>query len=151
MILDTNLLMCNKLNAFAAAGTALVGDVIPLGAITTNKNPIRGTWPLYLVLTVTTAFVGATATIDIQLATGTVAAIPTNGTATGIWRTQPQAVATMTLNRRWIATLPWDPDPDAFMGILVTTAVATTTAGAITAEITAFAPQDYVAPFDAVN
>ena len=151
MILDTSLLMCNATAAFAAAGTALVGNQIQFGTLATMKNPLRGSQDLFLVLTITTAFVGATATIDVQLASDDTAAIATNGTATGHWRTQPQAVATMTAGRRWIVPMPWDPDPEAFLGILVTTATATTTAGAITAELMIGAPQDWVALPDAVN
>lgn len=150
MILDKNLLMAEALAVSGAAGTALKGDVIDLGA--GQRNVFRGTNDLYLVLTVTTAFASAgAATVNFQLASDAQAAIATDGSATVNWQSGALAYTTLTAGRRFIIPLPNDPDPERYLGLLVVTGAATTTAGSVTAELTAWPPADYIAHADAVN
>lgn len=150
MILDLSTSFARSLAVNAAAGTALVGDQVDLGA--GLRNPFRGVQPMYLVLTVNTTFTsGGAATVNIKLSSDASAAIATDGSATDLWQTGVLGFATLVAGRRWIIPVPQDPDPERFVGILVVTAAATTTAGAITAELTAFPPSDWVAYSDAVN
>lgn len=150
MILDKNLLMAEALAVSAAAGTALKGDVIDLGA--GERNAFRGLPALYLILTVTTTFTsGGAATVEFQLASDAAAAIATDGSATVNWRSGALVYSTLTAGRRFIIPLPNDPNPERYVGLLVVTGAATTTAGSVTAEITAFPPADWLAHADAVN
>jgi hypothetical protein len=150
MILDESLSICKATAVSAAAGTALVGNQIDLGV--GERNPLRGVQPLYLVLTIDVAFTsGGAATVNFQLVSDAQVGILTDGTATVHYQTGAIALAGLTLRRRWIVPLPWSPDTERFLGLLVVTAAATTTAGSITAEITAFPPSNYAPYPDAVN
>jgi len=81
MIMDELLEFCDATSVAAAAGTALVGDVIDLGA---TPQDLGDGEPMYLVITVDTSIItgGAAGTIKFQLASDAQAAIATNGTAT---------------------------------------------------------------------
>ena len=79
MILDELLEFCDATAVNATTGTALVGDVIDLGA-TPQDFGMAG---MFLNIQVTTAFTTATtASVTFTLASDAAAAIATNGTAT---------------------------------------------------------------------
>ena len=148
MIMDERSEFCDGEDVSAAAGTALVGDVMDLSA--NAVNPGRSS-NLYLVVQVETAFAsGGSATVQFELASDAAAAIATDGSATTHAQTEAIAIATLVKGYRWIIQLPQGVDYERYLGILVTTATATTTAGAISAFLT-HDPQNYHAYPDAVN
>ena len=108
--------------------------------------------PLYLVVQVTTAVAsGGSATANIQLASDAAAAIATDGSATVHWQTGVLAKTVLAAGKTFIVPLPWeDPDYERYLGIIVTTATATTTAGAVNAFLTS-APSAWKAMPDATN
>ena len=134
MIMDKNTTFCDALAVDSAAGTTLEGDVIDLGAA--SLNPGAGQ-PLYLVIQVTTAFTsGGSATVAFVLASDAQAAIATNGAATEHYLTEAIPVASLVVGYKRIIALPQGVDYERYLGVLVTTAAATTTAGSISAFLT---------------
>jgi len=138
MIMDERSEFCDKLSVAAAAGTALVGDVMDLGA--NVKNIGRGT-QLYLVVTVTTTFTsGGAATVNIQLCSDSTADLNTSPTVH--WETGAVGFATLTARtvsahaKRFIVALPQGLPYERYLGIKVVTAAAITTAGSISAFLT---------------
>lgn len=143
MILDERTEFCDATSVAASAGTALVGDVIDLGAADID---VGNGQPLYLVLKCATSIItgGAAGTIKFQLASDAQAAIATDGSATvhfdtGTFVTDGDdaneldagaTIAVIALPRSSVATY------ERYLGILVTTATTTTTAGAIDAFLT---------------
>lgn len=134
MILDTNLTFCEAEAAFGTAATRLEGDVADLNA----AGAFLGPQHLFLVIQITTTFASAgAATVQFQLASDAAAAIATNGTATVHAATQAFVFSTLTAGTRIILPLPGGfPDAERYLGILVVTAGATTTAGAFSAFLT---------------
>ena len=80
MIMDELLEFADAESVAAAAGTALIGDVIDLGA---NGEQLGDGEELYLVIQCATTIItgGAAGTIKFQLASDAAAAIATNGSA----------------------------------------------------------------------
>ena len=74
MILDKNLEFCDATSVAAAAGSALVGNVINLD----NAGRRLTSEMLYLCVQVTTAFVGSGATAQFKLMSDDAAAINTS-------------------------------------------------------------------------
>ena len=148
MILDERAEFCDATSIAASAGTALVGDVMDL---TTARDMGNG-HSLYLVVQLTTAVAsGGSATVNIQLASDAAAAIATDGSATVHWQTGALAKTVFTAGKQFVVPLPWEnPDYEQFLGIIVTTATATTTAGAVNAFLTG-APSAWKALPDATN
>lgn len=147
-ILDENTEFCDAVDVSAAAGTALVGDVIDLGA--SGVNPGRGE-PLYLVINVANTFTsGGSATVQFVLASDAQAAIATDGTATQHFLTEVFGYADLVAGTQIIVPLPSGRLYERYLGILTTTATATTTAGAIDAFLT-HTPDNWYAYPDAVN
>lgn len=148
MILDKNLTFANKLSVAAAAGSALVGDVIDLGAV--NRKIGSGA-PLHLGLIVTTAFAsGGAATVQFRLMSGAAAAI-VPASDNNHYTSQVFPYAQLTLGKRIIVELPAGiPDYSRYLGLVVATATATTTAGSISAFLTD-TPHDWYATADADN
>ena len=147
-ILDERAEFCDATSIAASAGTALVGDVMDLSVARDMGNG----QPLYLVVQVTTAVAsGGSATANIQLASDAAAAIATDGSATVHWQTGVLAKTVLAAGKTFIVPLPWeDPDYERYLGIIVTTATATTTAGAVNAFLTS-APSAWKAMPDATN
>jgi hypothetical protein len=81
MIMDERLEFADAASVAAAAGTALIGDVIDLGSV---HRDIGAGQPLYLVITTDTEIItaGAAGTIKFQLVSDAQAAIATDGSAT---------------------------------------------------------------------
>lgn len=134
MIIDTSLQFCNA-TALSTAGTglALVGNVIDL----TTARDIAAGRPLYLVISVTQAATSAGApTIQLQLASDSIAAIHTDGSANQHWESETVLKAAFIPGLQFIVPLPLEfPNYGEFLGILQNIGVAALTAGAITAEL----------------
>jgi hypothetical protein len=105
-------------------------DVIDLGAAPTLQNLGNGQ-PVYLVLTVDTAFVGATATIQFQLATDSTANLATS--RTNHIDTGAIAVATWAAGFTLCIPLPVSDTYERYMGLWMTVATANVTAGKLNA------------------
>lgn len=115
----------------ATAGTALVGDVIDLQF----ARDIGNGKPLYLNVIFTVAVAsGGAATVNIILASDAQAAIATDGSATVHWQTGAASIANSAKGKTYSVALPLEGNAyERYLGILVTTATATTTAGSIIA------------------
>lgn len=132
MILDELTEFADNLDISATAGTALLGDIIDL----TIGRDIGQGQPVYLVIQVTVAFVGATATVDFRLRSDSIEAINAT-TSTAHLSTGPIPIATLVIGYR--AVIPIPPQGDAYeryLGLQAVTATATTTAGSINAFLT---------------
>lgn len=146
MILDEKLEFADNLSVAASAGSALVGDVINLDVANRRLTPEM----LFLVIQVTEAFVGSGATVQFKLMSDDAAAI---NTSTGTLHVQTGAigVASLTVGKYIAIRLPSGHPPyEQYLGIVVTTAGATTTAGKINAFL-ANDVQDWVATAEGQN
>ncbi|TXH48242.1 MAG: hypothetical protein E6Q97_25145 [Desulfurellales bacterium] len=134
MILDEKLEFADALSVAATTGSALVGDVIDL--VSADRR-LGSNVPLFLVIQVTTAFATATsATVSFELASDDAAAINTT-TGSKHVRTAAFGTAQLTAGKQIIVPLPAGlPDYERYLGLIVVTAGATTTAGAINAFLT---------------
>lgn len=150
MMLDAYNLMANATAASAAAGTALIGSQIDMRK-TVPRSGSNTRRPLFY-LTITTTFTsGGSATVEFILASDSTAAVATDGTASYHWRSGVLAYTVLTANRRWVVPMPLNYVPyERYLGLLCVTAVATTTAGAVRAEI-AYDAQDWLAQPEAQN
>lgn len=146
MILDERLEFADAVSVAAAAGTALIGDVIDLQGSSLNTTIDQGNGEaMYLVITTATEIItgGAAGTIKFQLASDAQAAIATDGSATvhfdtGTLVTDDAGANDNRLNAGGviaIVALPWGTY-ERYLGILCVTATTTTTAGAINAFLT---------------
>lgn len=131
MILDEKLEFCDATSVAAAAGSALVGDVVDLD---TADRRLGSNTPLALVIQVTTAFVSAgAATVSFELRSDDAAAINVS-TGTRHVATAVIGYASLTAGKTIIVPLPAGiPIYERYLGIVVVTAGATTTAGSINA------------------
>lgn len=150
MITDALNTFADGVSVAAAAGTALIGDVIDLGA---NHRDIGASsyGGMYLVITTGTEIItgGAAGTVKFQLASDAQAAIATDGSAsvhfdTGTFVTDDSAANSAELNaggRIACIALPIEGRVyERFLGILAVTATTTTTAGTINAYLTKTPP-----------
>lgn len=128
----------------AIASTALIGDVIDLGA---QHRDIGNGRAVYLVITTDTEIItgGSAGTIQFVLASDAQAAIAIDGTATVHWAsaayvTDDAAVNDARLNVGGViavVALPWEgPVYERYLGILAIIATTTVTAGKINAFLT---------------
>lgn len=150
MILDENLEFADAEDISASTGTALVGDVIDLGA--TPQDYGNGT-PMYLVIQVTTTFTtGSTSEVQFTLASDAGASIATDGSASKHLLTG--AFDTGTLVEGFTLVLPMPTGAgvayERYLGLLATTTTAATTAGSINAFLT-LDPSHWKAYADASN
>lgn len=142
MIMDERLEFADAVSVAAAAGTALIGDVIDtkLGDIGSGK-------PLWLIITTDTEIItgGNAGTVKFQLASDAQEAIATDGTATvhidtGTFVTDDAAANDAQLNVGGIIAciaLPVQGKVyERYLGVLAVTATTTTTAGKINAFLT---------------
>lgn len=144
MIMDELLEFADDVDVSAAAGTALVGDVIDLGV----ARDIGNGEPVYLVIkTGATEIItgGVAGTIKFQLASDAQAAIATDGSATvhfdtGTFVTDDEAANDDAMNAGGsiaFVALPLEGNAyERYLGILVITATTTTTEGTINAFLT---------------
>lgn len=143
MILDSRNEFADAVSVAAAAGTALIGNVIDLGAA---HRDIGNGKTVYLVLTVDTEIItgGSAGTVKFQLASDAQAAIATDGSATvhldtGTFATGATTTNALLLGGKTLAVmaLPLEGKVyERYLGILAVTATTTTTAGKINAFLT---------------
>jgi hypothetical protein len=157
MILDERLEFADATSVAAAAGTALIGDVIDLQV----ARDIGNGQPVYLVITTATEIItgGVAGTVKFQLVSDAQAAIAVDGSATvhldtGTFVTDDAAANSAQLNAGGVIAciaLPLQgPVYERYLGILCITATTTTTAGAINAFLT-LDPTGWKAYADASN
>lgn len=141
MILDETLEFADATSVAAAAGTALIGDVIDLE----TARDIGSGEPIYLVIQTTTSIItgGAAGTIKFQLASDAQAAIATDGSAsvhfdTGTFVTDGDDANELDAGTVIaVVALPMEGRAyEQYLGILCTIATTTVTAGAINAFLT---------------
>lgn len=158
MWLDERTEFADAVSVAAAAGTALIGDVIDLGA---NHRDVGAGKPVYLVITTDTEIItaGAAGTIKFQLASDAQAAIATDGSAsvhldTGTFVTDDAAVNDARLNAGgviFVGALPMEGRVyERYLGILAVIATTEVTAGKINAFLT-LDPAAWQTYADAVN
>lgn len=149
MIMDKYLEFCDGVDVSGAAGTALEGSQIDLG----TARDIGQFSDLYLVINVTTSFAsGGASTIQFELASDATAAVATDGSATTHVLTEAFAYTALTAGTRLVFRLPVEGNAyEQFLGLLVRTAAATSTAGTIDAFLTHDANGRWKASANAVN
>lgn len=138
MILDKRNEFADAVSVAAAAGTALIGDVIDLG---TASRDIGAGEPLYLIINTATEIItgGAAGTIEFRLvsdSTANLATSPTIHFSTGTLVTDDAAANDARLNAGGLicsVALPRGAVYERYLGVLAVTGVTTTTAGAINA------------------
>jgi hypothetical protein len=144
MILDERNEFADAVSVAAAAGTALIGDVIDLGTITRD---IGNGEPLYLVITTDTEIItgGSAGTIQFALASDAQAAIATDGSAsihflTKAYVSDDAAANDAQLNAGGVIAVVALPRSgvvyERYLGILCIIATTTVTAGKINAFLT---------------
>lgn len=143
MWLDERLEFADAVSVAAAAGTALIGDVVDLQVA---RDIGRGS-PIYFVITTDTEIItaGSAGTVKFQLVSDAQAAIAVDGTATvhidtGTFVTDDAAANSAQLNAGGVIFAGPIPAEGAvyerFLGVLCVTATTTTTAGKINAFLT---------------
>lgn len=158
MFMDERTEFADAASVAAAAGTALIGDVIDLGAA---HRDVGSGQPLYLVITVDTEIItgGAAGTIKFQLASDAQAAIATDGSASvhwdsGTYVSDDAAANDAILNAGSVlACIPLPLEGrvyERYLGILCTVATTTVTAGKINAFLT-LDPTKWVAYAEGAN
>lgn len=144
MIMDDFLEFADAVTVAAAAGTALVGDVIDLGL---PQRDVGLGEPTYFVVTVDTEIItaGTAGTIEFLLVSDAQAAIAVDGSATvhyrsGTFVTDDAAANSAKLNAGGVPVcIPLPTEGAAYeryLGVLVITGTTTTTAGKINAFLT---------------
>jgi len=143
MIMDERTEFADSVSVAAAAGTALIGDVIDTEVL----RDIGNGQPIYLIIQTAVEIItgGVAGTLKFQLASDSVAAIATDGTATVHFQTDELVTDDAGANAvqfnagETIAmfALPLEGVTyERFIGVLAVTATTTTTAGAINAFLT---------------
>lgn len=142
MILDERLEFCDATAVSASAGTALVGDVIDLGAAPTLQDIGLGE-DLFLVIQTDTEIItgGSAGTVKFQLVSDSVATLDSSATVhfdTGTFVTDDSAANSDALNAGGLIAAVKLPlgNYERYLGILCVTATTTTTAGKINAFLT---------------
>ena len=144
MILDERNEFADATSVAAAAGTALIGDVINLGPAAARD--IGNGEPLYLVIQAATEIItgGLAGTISFSLASDAQAAIAVDGSATihattGNLVTDDAAANSPSLNAGgliYVGSLPQGALYERYLGILATIGTTPVTAGTINAFLT---------------
>jgi hypothetical protein len=144
MILDERNEFADAASVAAAAGTALIGDVIDTSTV---GRDLGNGQPLYLVITTATEIItgGVAGTIKFQLVSDAQAAIAVDGTATvhidtGTFVTDDAGANSAQLNAGGVIACIALPLQGAvyerYLGILAVIGTTTVTAGAINAFLT---------------
>lgn len=150
MIMDERLEFADATSVAAAAGTALIGDVIDLSSV---SRDVGSGQPLWLVISVDTEIItgGSAGTIQFILASDAQAAIATDGSATAhftsrLFVTDDSAANDTAMNAGQfpvVIMLPQEgPVYERYLGILAVIATTTVTAGKINAFLTLDPPRD---------
>lgn len=142
MIIDERNEFCDATSVAAAAGTALIGDVIDL---TASHRDIGNGETVYLVITTDTEIItgGAAGTIKFQLASDSTADLATSATIhidTGTFVTDDSAANDSQLNAGGVIAciaLPTEGKVyERYLGILCVIGTTTVTAGKVNAFLT---------------
>lgn len=144
MIMDELLEFADAASVAAAAGTALIGDVIDRGSVARDLGQGE---PIYLVITVGTEIItgGNAGTIVFALASDAQEAIATDGSASIHWQSASLVTDDAAANSALlsagavlaIVALPWEGVVyERYLGILCTIGTTTVTAGTINAFLT---------------
>ena len=149
MIIDKLTQFASAVSCAASTGTALIGDQVD--TLQTAPDLGRGQ-PVYLNIVVTTAFASAnsTATVQFKVASDDSASISTT-TSTIHFMSPAHVVTELTAGKRYSYVLPAGINFERYVGLLVTTGVQTSSAGAITAFLSLDPGTGYVAFADASN
>lgn len=151
MIMDDRLEFADAVSVAAAAGTALIGDVIDLSSV---ARDIGSGEPMYLVISVDTEIItgGSAGTIQFKLSSDSTAAIATDGTATDhfasrLFVTDDANTNDTVMNAGEypvVVALPREGQVyERYLGILAVIATTTVTAGKINAYLTLNPPRGY--------
>lgn len=149
MIIDERNEFADAVSVAAAAGTALIGDVLNSGPVARDLGQGQ---PLYLVITVDTEIItgGLAGTIKFQLVSDAQAAIATDGSATvhldtGNFVTNAASANSNQLNAGsvlYAGPLPVEGAVyERYLGILAVIGTTAVTAGAINAFLTLDPPR----------
>lgn len=135
MILDERNEFCDATSAILAFGAtgAIIGDVMDLGAAPTLQDIGNGE-PLYLVIQVTTTFVGATSTTTFDLVSDSTANLATSKTTHVSSGAIP--VASLVAGYTKVLPVPAEVLYERYLGVWEYVATANVTAGNINAFLT---------------
>lgn len=133
MILDERTEFCDAESCILNIGNEIRGDVIDLGAAPTLRDIGNGQ-PVYLVLQVSTTFVGASSTSQFKLLSDSTANLATS--ATVHIDTGAIPVATLVAGYTLVLPLPVQETYERYLGLWHWAATANVTAGAINAFLT---------------
>jgi len=158
MIMDDRLEFADAVSVAAAAGTALIGDVID----STTVRGLGSGQPVFLVITVDTEIItgGAAGTIKFQLVSDAQAAIATDGSASVHWDSGTFATGAANANDNLlnagavtaVVALPIEGRAyERYVGILAIIATTTVTAGKINAFLTLDPPNTRKVYAEGVN
>lgn len=157
MIIDSLNEFADATSVAAAAGTALIGNVIDLGA---TPQDLGNGKPMYLIITVDTSIItgGVAGTIEFKLVSDAQSAIATDGSAsqhvaTGTFVTDDVALAELLVGGvAYVGAMPTGAGVayERYLGVIATVGTTTVTAGAINAFLTED-PSAWKAYADAVN
>lgn len=128
MIIDDRLEFCDATSAAINVGNAIIGDVVDTGAAPTTKN--LGIDPLYLVISVDTAFVGTGATVQLQFCSDSTADLATSKTIHV--DSGAIAIADLVAGKTYVYALPYG-SYERYVGLWETVGTANVTAGKINA------------------
>ncbi len=156
MILDERSEFLDATSVAGAAGTALIGDVMDLGAVT--GLDIGNGQPVYLYLSVDTSVItgGAAGTIQFKLVSDAQAALAVDGSATEHVLTKAFVTDDDALNELdagrvvQVYALPAGQTYERYLGILSVIGTTTVTAGAVSMGLT-LDPTGWRAYPDATN
>ncbi|HEY9155581.1 MAG TPA: hypothetical protein VIM69_10640 [Opitutaceae bacterium] len=140
--MDDRLEFADAASVAAAAGTALIGDVVDLGSV---QRDVGAGQPLWFVITCATSIItgGTAGTIQFSLVSDAQAAIATDGSATVHLTSRAFVTDDDALNDLdageivFAAPLPIEGAAyERYLGVLATVGTTTVTAGAINAFLT---------------
>lgn len=138
MIVDNNLFQAEAVNAFGTTGAGRVnfGTAIDTG---TGRDIGTGT-PLYVVLLVTTSFVGSGASVEFILTSDSTSTLATDGSATDLATFGIKPIAQLAAGAKYWLEIP-SVDAERWVGLQSRSTGANTTAGAVTVFITELKPR----------
>ena len=150
MIIDSKLEFCDAVSAVQAASTtALIGDVVDLSTASEDQGTVDD--PLYLVITVDTAFASADSNpVHFELASDAAAAIAVDGSASQHVVSPTYDVSELTAGRKLVFALPSGVSKayEQYLGLLLVTGAGASgvTAGKVNAFLTKDAGQNVAYP-----
>lgn len=133
MIMDKLSELASKSSmSFVGTGRAVVGNTIYTGGRDMGAGK-----PLYLIIEVDTAFVGATSKTSFELVSDAQDPVLADGTATIHYKSADIPVATLVAGYRLVVPLPsFNPPYEAYLGLVQNVTTAALSAGKINAFLT---------------